>query len=215
MEAVAEPVAEVAAEVGEPGRGAVEVGGVATFGHEQDAVPGDGETDLQGLDFRQVGGVGDDEFEPGFGRVGEKREGVADEAEGFGHAGVGKFRGDVELIDGGGEFRRWDAGGVGFHLEYALVPFGADVADRFEKFRLLEQGFSTGDDHPGAWEIEDDACGLGRIEFDGDLGFAVFGVAGKGVLLVWPRRALEVPGVVGIAPDAMEVATRRADEDRG
>ena len=48
---------------------------------------------------------------------------------------------------------------------------------------------------------------------EGDLRLAVLAVGGVGVLVVGPRRALEVPGVIGIAPAAVEVAEGRADED--
>jgi hypothetical protein len=91
----------------------------------------------------------------------------------------------------------------------------ADFPDHFEKFVLLEQRFAAGDDGAGAVEGEDAVGGLGRRELEGHFGFPVFGVAGDGVLFVRPRGFFEIPSVVGIAPVAVEIAARGADEDCG
>lgn len=52
-----------------------------------------------------------------------------------------------------------------------------------------------------------------RGEVDGDVVFVVFGEARLSVAFMGPWRATEVPGVIGIAPLAVEVAARAANED--
>ena len=52
-------------------------------------------------------------------------------------------------------------------------------------------------------------------EFDGDIVFAVFGEVGLAIALMGPWGAGEIPGVVGIAPLAVEIAARATDEDGG
>ena len=91
MEALGEPESEVAAVVGEPLGPAGEGFGVAAFGHEDDAVGGEGETGLEGLDFLQVGVLGDHEFEDGLGGAGEELEGTVLDAELLGIAGIGEL----------------------------------------------------------------------------------------------------------------------------
>ena len=91
VEAVAEAPAEVAANPGEPRGAVIEIGGVAAGGHEQDALVRNAETAAERLDFRDVGGVGDDEFEPGLGRTREEAKGVGLDAQGFGDTGIGEL----------------------------------------------------------------------------------------------------------------------------
>ena len=118
------------------------------------------------------------------------------------------------MIDGSGKIGGRGAGGVGFHFEHAVGLFGTDPLDHFEKPAFLKQRFAAGDDHPLAFEGEDTPCGRGGIQLAGDCGFPVFGGVRERVIFMRPGRALEVPSEIAVAPDAVEIAAGRADEDR-
>lgn len=215
VEAVAEAESEVAAEFGELGGAAVESGGGPAFGHEEDAVGGDGEAAAETLDRGEIGGRCDDEFEPCLRACREPIERGRMDAQGFLHSGVGEFGRDVELVHRVGESGRGDLRAVGFHLEHAVGQGGADVPDQREKVGLLKQRFAPGEDDARTAEGDDALRDFGGSHLDDDVVFPVFRVAGSAVFFVFPRRAFEVPSVVGIAPDAVEIAERRAHEYGG
>ena len=168
----------------------------------------------QGLDFIKIGGGGDDEFKPGFVGSGEKFQGLRVEAQALGHRGIGELGGDVELIDGLMEIRRGDLGAVGFHFELMFRLVGTEGVDHLQKFGLLEQRFAAGDDGARALVGKDELGGSGGLDLKSDLGFLVFRVAGEGIFFVRPRCFLKIPSVIGIAPNAVEIAARGADENR-
>ena len=143
MEAGAEAVALVAADVGEPERAGLEGFGIAAFGHEEDAIWREGELLLEGLDFFEVVLVADDKFEDGSGERREEEEGLEAETKLLGHAGVGEFWGDVELGGEGDEVVVRDLGAVG--LNFNEGNFGQEF-DEFGEFLLLEEGLAAGED---------------------------------------------------------------------
>ncbi len=134
-------------------------------------------------------------------------------AEGLGHRGIGELGRDVELIDRLIEIRGGDFGSVGFHLELVVRLAGTDRPNHLQKFVLLEERLATGDDGARAAIGEDLLGGGGGIYLESDFGFGEFRVAGQGVFFVGPWSFLEIPSVIGVAPDAVEIAAGGADED--
>lgn len=213
VEAIAESETQIAADRGEPWRSAIQLSSGAAFRHQENPGVRDFEAGAERLDLDQIRRASDDEFEPCLGRLCEIPESRLIQAEGFGHAGIRQLWRNIELIHGFGELGRWNAGGVRLDFKHAFLHFRADAPDHFEKIGFLKQRFATRNDHSRTGEGEDAAGNFRRTKFKRDIGFPVFRIALDRVFFMRPGSALEIPGMIGIAPDAVQIAAGRADED--
>lgn len=215
MEAVAKAIAVIAAKSGQPRAALVEFLGGAPLGHQQNAILGQVGQSRQFLDLGEIFGRGHDELEPRFARGGQFPQDVGSDAGAFRHSGVREFGRDVELIDGGDKFISGGDGPIGLHFDDIGRITLSEEGDQFQPTGLLKKRLSAGENQAAAGECRDALGDFARFQLDGDVFLAVLLVAGKRVFFVRPWGTFEIPGVIGIAPMAVEVAAGGSDENGG
>lgn len=169
MEAVAEAPTAGEGLGGELAAMAIELGGGAAFGHQENSLGWDGESASDGFDFGEIRRAGGDEFEPGFRAGGEMGEHLRDDACRLFHAGVREFGGNVELVDGCIDLGSRHAGAVGFDLENESRIALPKESDEFKPVGLLEQRFAAGEDDAASGVGKDELGDFFRTDFDGDV----------------------------------------------
>jgi hypothetical protein len=147
---------------------------------------------LKSLNFGQIDLIADDKFEGCFVRCREEGEGVRLEAETFLDAGIGEFRGNVELGDPVSEIRIRKLGAVGFDLDEGKP---GEEGEEVDEIGLLKKWFSPTDDESRAIVLEDCFRQIFGGKFKKLICFGEFLS-----VLMFPGRVFPIPGVGSIAP---------------
>ncbi len=206
--------------MGEGGRGdgslgGLEFGGGERLRHEENTFRGDARERDEFEDLGEIVLVADDEFEVRLSRCGERGEDLRLAPCRFRHARVGEFRGDVDLVESFEKGRPGKEGSIGLDFEPGAFPSGVvECSHQADPRGFLDERLAAGENETAAGKARRGRGDGFDVEIDDLFGTVILLVGRIGVPLVGKRRVVPVPGVVGVAPAAMEIAERCPDEDR-